>query len=377
MSPENWQVRVDRRIYILTGIVLGVGGVMLSYAGNPPNTGLCISCFMRNISGALALHDNLRMQYLRPELPAIVTGAFIASFLSGNFRPRTTGAGFTGFLGGMFMMIGCSVFIGCPVKMVLRLSGGDITALSGLAGLSTGVFLALRYLEGGFTTGKRFELPAKGGILFPVFWIGLLMLLVMEPGAFHSSIKGSAALHAPVVVSLIVGLFIGWVCQVSRFCITGGIARLFLWGPGESFSCPRSSGLLLAIGVFFLSGLVTAIFTGQFHPGIIGQPSSNGDYLWNAAGMAVVGFASVLLRGCPLRQLVRAGEGDTDAGITVLGMLVGATVVERWGIAGTADGTPLNGRIAVLLSSMILVLVATLMRERGRGFAPEFQKDLD
>lgn len=368
---------MDRRIYILTGIVLGVGGMMLSYTGNPPNTGLCISCFMRNISGALALHDNLRMQYLRPELPAIVTGAFVASYLSGSFRPRTGGAGILGFLGGIFMMMGCSVFIGCPVKMVLRLAGGDLTALSGVAGLSGGVFFGIRYLEGGFSTGRQHELRAGSGILVPALWVGLLILLLVAPDLFNSSIKGSAALRAPVLLSLILGLLIGALCQLSRFCITGGIARLFLWGPRESLSCPRSSGLLLAVGVFFISALVTGLLTGQFHIGILGQPSSNGDYLWNASGMAVVGFASVLLRGCPLRQLVRAGEGDADAGITVLGMLAGATLVEKWGIAGTADGTPLNGKIAVLVSSIMLILFVTILRERGRGFAPEFQKDLD
>jgi uncharacterized membrane protein YedE/YeeE len=31
--------------------------------------------------------------------------------------------------------------------------------------------------------------------------------------------------------------------------------------------------------------------------------------------MFMVGFGSVLIRGCPLRQLVAAGQGDNDAGV--------------------------------------------------------------
>ena len=40
--------------------------------------------------------------------------------------------------------------------------------------------------------------------------------------------------------------------------------------------------------------------------------------------MYVVGFAAVLAGGCPLRQLILAGQGSSDSAVTFLGMLIGA-----------------------------------------------------
>ena len=63
---------MDNKKFITTGAVVGIGAMLLSYYGNPPNTGLCISCFMRSTAGAIGLHDNIRLQYIRPEIMAIV-----------------------------------------------------------------------------------------------------------------------------------------------------------------------------------------------------------------------------------------------------------------------------------------------------------------
>ena len=56
---------------------MGIAGVVLSYLGNPPNTGFCVSCFMENIAGSIGLHGNIRMQYLRPEIIGFVIGSFL------------------------------------------------------------------------------------------------------------------------------------------------------------------------------------------------------------------------------------------------------------------------------------------------------------
>ncbi|MGB6972960.1 MAG: hypothetical protein WBD61_12490, partial [Desulfobulbales bacterium] len=53
---------------IITGALLGIGGVFLVYFGNPANSGICISCFLENFAGSMQLHDNIRMSYIRPEL---------------------------------------------------------------------------------------------------------------------------------------------------------------------------------------------------------------------------------------------------------------------------------------------------------------------
>jgi YedE family putative selenium metabolism protein len=278
---------------------------------------------------------------------------------------------------GILLIIGCSVFIGCPVKMILRISSGDVGALVGLAGLIAGIYIGLEFIENGFQLGKAKEMPRASGYVLPAIMLLFLLFAFLKPSIIAFSTRGGGAQFAPPLLSLAVGLLIGGWAQHTQFCITGGIARIFLWGPREVMNCPRSTGLLLSIGSFFVFALVTSLLTGQFNFGLHGQPSSNESYGWMFLGMLMVGFGSVLIRGCPLRQLVSAGQGDADAGATVMGMLVGAALVQNWGLGGTSAGTPPAAQIAVLSGIAILFGVGMLNRRRGYGIAPEFQLGLD
>lgn len=356
---------------------MGIGSFMLSYYGNPANTGLCVSCFMENIAGALGLHGNVRMQYLRPEILGLVIGSFAWSVHRKEFLSTGGSSPLLRFMIGILLIIGCSVFIGCPVKMVLRLSAGDIGAFVGLVGLIIGIYIGLEFIENGFQLGKAKELPKSSGYVVPAMMILLVVFLFLKPAFIHFSIKGGGASFAPPLLSLGVGLLIGAWAQHTQFCITGGMARIFLWGPREVMNCPRSKGLLIGLGSFFVFALVTSILTGQFNLGLHGQPSSNESYGWAFMGMVLVGFGSILVRGCPMRQLVAAGQGDADAGATVMGMLVGAALVQNWGLGGNSVGTPPAAQIAVLAGLAILFGVGLLNRRRGYGIAPEFQLGLD
>jgi YedE family putative selenium metabolism protein len=80
-----YDIVTRKKKFVLMGTVIAIGAVMLSYFGNPANTGLCVSCFMENIAGALSLHDNIRMQYLRPEIMGFVLGAFLLSLYRREF----------------------------------------------------------------------------------------------------------------------------------------------------------------------------------------------------------------------------------------------------------------------------------------------------
>ena len=59
--------------------------------------------------------------------------------------------------------------------------------------------------------------------------------------------------------------------------------------------------------------------------------------------MVIVGWGSCLLGGCPLRQLILAGEGNADSAITALGMLVGAAFAHNFSLAGGADPGMVDG----------------------------------
>src|SRR5208282_5458459 len=68
----------DVLLMIASGLAIGGIGMWLSFLGNPRNAGICISCFMENLAGALSLHGNARMEYVRPELLGFILGAAAA-----------------------------------------------------------------------------------------------------------------------------------------------------------------------------------------------------------------------------------------------------------------------------------------------------------
>jgi hypothetical protein len=82
--------------------------------------------------------------------------------------------------------------------------------------------------------------------------------------------------------------------------------------------------------------------------------------------MYAVGFAATLAGGCPYRQLILAGQGSTDSGITFFGMLIGAAFAHNFGLAGAAadaakgvvGGPATNGKIALVVSIVILFVIA-------------------
>ncbi len=348
----------DRHFWLVlfSGASLGLLGVMLAFWGNPENSGICVSCFVENTAGSLGLHDNGRMQYIRPELIGFVFGAVGSSLLLGEFRSRGGSAPLPRFFAGIFLIVGSAVFIGCPIKMLLRLTAGDLTALFGVAGLVAGVWLGIRSLAAGVSFGRPDAQRGGSGFWIPAVFLLLLLLLLLRPGFVMFSEKGSAALHAPVLVSLAAGLLLGFVAQRSRFCITASVRDFLLMG-GRA---PLAWGLL----TFFVVAVVANLVTGSFRLGYYGQPGAHLEPVWSVLGMVLVGWLSVIIGGCPFRQLIKAGEGDSDAGMVVLGMLVGGGVVQSWDIAATAAGVGIYGKVAVLAGILFVLLNSLLFRER-------------
>lgn len=93
--------------------------------------------------------------------------------------------------------------------------------------------------------------------------------------------------------------------------------------------------------------------------------------------MYVVGFAAVLAGGCPLRQLILAGQGSSDSAVTFLGMLLGAAFAHNFNLVGSAakaatatdaavpGGPAIPGKIAVIVCIVLLfVIAATNLRRK-------------
>ncbi len=340
---------------VFSGVLLGGLGSLLAALGNPANTGVCISCFLENAAGALALHGNPRMQYLRPELLGFVLGSAAVASASGEFRARWGAAGLASLGFGFLMALGSAVFIGCPIKALLRLAAGDLTSLPGIAGLAVGVGggLALARAGDAGLEGPRRTAPLAVA-LGVVATAGLLAVLAFVPGTVAASRTGGGAIHAPPWLSLAAGLALGAACQRSRFCITGSLRDVLL---------TRTAAPAVALGGALGAAALVNAFTGQFRLGYIDQPGAHLDFLWGFLGMALVGLAAIFAGGCPFRQLVKAGEGDLDAAAVTVGMVVGAAVIQSWGLGASAGGVPAAGKVAVLLG---LAAVLSLGLSRGK-----------
>ncbi|MEW5933431.1 MAG: YedE-related selenium metabolism membrane protein, partial [Bacillota bacterium] len=120
---------MDKKAVILAGIVVGLVGAGLAWLGNPPNMGLCVVCFTRDAAGALGLHRVSTVQYLRPEIMGFLLGSCLAAAFGREWRARGGSSPVLRFFLGMAVAIGALIFLGCPLRMVLRLAGGDLTAL--------------------------------------------------------------------------------------------------------------------------------------------------------------------------------------------------------------------------------------------------------
>ena len=349
----------DKLWIIIAGLVIGVVASALVLLGNPKNMGFCIACFIRDTAGALKLHSASGVMYLRPEIIGIILGSFLLALTKKEFAPRGGSSPFTRLILGFFAMIGCLMFLGCPFRMILRLAGGDLNAILGLVGFAAGIGCGILYLKRGYSLKRTYKLPASEGSVLPVVAVALLFLLVAIPSllAFSENIegaKGPGLSHAAVWVSLLAGLIVGGLAQRTRLCMVGGIRDAVLF---------REFKLLLGFVAIFVSALIanllfTAATSGTYFTlGFEGQAVAHMDGLWNALGMLLVGFACVLLGGCPLRQLVLAGEGNTDSALTVVGLLLGAAFAHNFGLASSAAGPTDNGKIAVIVGIIVVVII--------------------
>lgn len=346
----------------LFALVIGVLAALLVRWGNPPNMGICVGCFLRDISGALSLHSAAPVQYLRPEIIGFVLGSFGAAYAFGEFRTRGGSAPIVRFLLGALVMIGILMFMGCPVRALLRLAGGDLNAILGLAGTAFGALVGVFLLKRGFTLGRSAKMSTAAGWVMPAIMLGLLIVAIITPSFIVYSTSGPGSMHAALIISLAVGLLVGVFAQRTRMCFVGGWRDLFL---------VRDSYLFKAIVGLFIGGLVVNLVLtygfggGYFSLGFDGQPAAHSNHLWNFLGMMLVGIGATQLGGCPLRQLVLSGEGDTDAAVTVLGLLAGAAVAHNFTLASTSTGPTSLGPWAVVAGLVICIGLGLLMGERG------------
>jgi hypothetical protein len=163
-------------------------------------------------------------------------------------------------------------------------------------------------------------------------------------------------MHAPLYISLGVGLAVGILAQRSRFCTMGAFRDLILFRQTHLFS-----GIVALVVVAFITNLILK----QFHPGFTNQPVAHTMSLWNFGGMVLAGLAFALAGGCPGRQLFLAGEGDGDAAVFVMGMIVGAGFAHNFGLASSPQGVGPHGIAAVIIGLVVCLFIGFTMIKKG------------
>ncbi|MBU9738921.1 YedE family putative selenium transporter [Diplocloster agilis] len=352
----------SKKMLWASGAMLGGIAALLAYFGNPKNMAICVACFIRDTAGAMKFHQAEAVQYFRPEIVGFVAGAFLIALITKEYRSSAGSSPMIRFLLGVLMMIGSLVFLGCPLRMVIRMAAGDLNAYIALIGFVLGVATGSLALKKGFSLGRAYETKKSGGWVLPVILVGLLLLSVTTT-LMASSESGPGSMRAPILLSLAGGLLFGAIAQKSRACFAGSVRDILLL---------KNFDLISVIGGFFVVMLIYNIATGGFHFSFSGQPVAHAQHIWNLLGMYVVGFAAVLAGGCPLRQLVLAGQGSSDSAITFLGMFVGAAVCHNFGLAAAAANAETNapggpaaaGKAAVLLCIVILLAIGFGIRKR-------------
>lgn len=351
------------------GVVCGLVAACLAFFGNPANMAFCIACFIRDTAGALGMHSAEAVQYARPEIIGLVLGAFIISVATKEYRSTAGSSPMVRFVLGMILAIGSLVFLGCPLRMIIRMSAGDLNAWVALIGFVLGVGTGVIALKKGFSLGRAHVTNRMSGAILPALMLGILVLALCT-SLLKSSESGPGSMHAPILMALAGGLIFGAFAQKARMCFAGSVRDVILM---------RNFDLLTVIGGFFVVMLIFNLATGRFTlafdtPGII----AHSEHLWNILGMYAVGFAAVLAGGCPLRQLILAGQGSSDSAVTVIGMFVGAATAHNFGLAASgtaldaetqeviAGAVPFNGKVAVIICIAVCFIIA-FANKRSEG----------
>jgi hypothetical protein len=331
-------------LLVLAGSVFGIFFSLLIKLGNPPNMGVCAICFTRDIVGALGWHKVEKLAYIRPEIVGFILGAFISGLIFKSFKPTGGSSSLVRFFVGMFIGIGGLVFLGCPIRMLGRLAGGDPTALVGLVGLGIGIWGGVELLKRGFTLEKEREVSKVSGVIIPLFMIFLLILGLTSPKFLTLGLPKAS----PFWVSLVVGVVIGVLGERGKLCFVGWLKHIFL---------TKSGKLIWGVVSFFLWCLVLNVVLGQFKWG--NSPIAHHNHIANLLGMIMVGLGCVLIGGCPFKHMILAGVGNTDSGITFLGIMIGTAVAHNFNLIGA------KGIWACVVGIGFLILIGIGHRERG------------
>lgn len=165
-------------------------------------------------------------------------------------------------------------------------------------------------------------------------------------------IPGDVAIILVPVITLGLGVLIGYLAQRSGFCSIGGFRDLFLFKQTRLFFGYMALIGFGLLGYFVFWLIAPAIFQGFYWAATQADPltpiagSIPGLGITAYVILALVGgfgmgFLGVLLGGCPLRQVVMWSEGNRKSMFFFVGLCIGAVlyhgfimaIVQGWFVA--------------------------------------------
>lgn len=126
----------------------------------------------------------------------------------------------------------------------------------------------------------------------------------------------------------------------------------------------KQTHLFVGLVSLTVAAFVMNLVLNQFNPGFAGQPVAHTMHIWNFVGMILAGLAFTLAGGCPGRQLFLSGEGDGDASVFVVGMIVGAAFAHNFGLASSGAGATTAGIVALFIGLISCLLIGFTMKEK-------------
>ena len=313
---------------ITAGALIGLIACLLALAGNPVNMGICVACFIRDIAGSLGLHRAALVQYLRPEIPAFVLGSFLAALTFGEFKARGGSSPIIRFVLGAFAMIGALVFLGCPWRAILRLAGGDLNAITGIAGLAAGIGIGVLFLKNGYSLGRSHALKKSAGLGSPCHHDRTAGRCPCKTcvSFFQRSGPRQHARCYDDIHRRRAGDRVG--CTAQPLLYHGSLPRLVSdarLAPHERHYC------------FFCRRPCIQHQQRNFYRRLCRSKRIPQSSPVERARHGAGGLAFALGGGCPGRQVFLSGEGDSDAFIFFAGMLTGAALAHNFLLASAPD----------------------------------------
>ncbi len=304
------------------GILLGVGNICLFIVLKPWGASGGVKNWGDNLfnmmGGDFANMGAINLFPYSVLCILLIMGSFAGALFSKQFALRFPPIGelFKGLFGGLLMGLGAVLGVSCTIGGFF--SGWPALSLGAVVftgGLVVGTWLAVKYLLfevnkfPKLSSGKTYSILTAGkgkGTWQPI--LGFVVVIVGLIVAFrYTGTSSVLAWFAPI------GLYLGLVCQRSRFCVVRALREPFMSGSSKP-ALAVMAGILVS-----MFGFVILKFMG-----IRGEMIWVWPHFWVPAivGGTIFGFGMTIAGGCTVGSLWRAGEGHIKLWASIVGMMV-------------------------------------------------------